>query len=345
MTLKQAIQSKIDLKTKPPGSLGKLETLALQIGLVQESLTPELRTPALLVYAADHGLSREPVSAYPREVTAAMVLNFLAGGAAINVFTRLNGMDLRIYDVGVDADLPPHPHLIPAKVARGTANLLHGPSMSAAELQTCLTQSGAHIEDAARTGCNVIGFGEMGIGNTAAASLIMHAITREPLEHCVGAGTGVQGKALEQKRALLRRAVDRHGLPAAPEAVLQAYGGFEIAHMAGGMAAAARRKMLVLIDGFIATAAYAVARQLEPSLTRHAVFCHCSNERGHRRFLEHLNASPLLDLDLRLGEGTGCALALPLLHAATAFLNDMASFDDAAVPTKAREPFAHEKFS
>jgi len=344
MTLKQALQSKIDLKTKPPGSLGKLEALALQISLVQQSLTPELCAPALLVYAADHGLSREPVSAYPREVTAAMVLNFLSGGAAINVFTRLNGMDLRIYDVGVDADLPPHPHLVQARIARGTANLLRGPAMSAAQVQNCLTQSAVHIDTAAETGCNVIGFGEMGIGNTASASLIMHAVTHEPLETCVGAGTGVQGQALEQKRALLRRAVDFHGRPSTPEAILQAYGGFEIAHMAGGMAAAARRNMLVLIDGFIATAAYAVALKMEPALSAHAVFCHCSNERGHRRFLEHLNASPLLDLDLRLGEGTGCALALPLLHAATAFLNDMASFDDAAVPTKAREPFAHERF-
>ncbi|MCC5845403.1 MAG: nicotinate-nucleotide--dimethylbenzimidazole phosphoribosyltransferase [Verrucomicrobia bacterium] len=334
MTLKQALHSKIDRKTKPPGSLGKLETLALQIGLVQQSLTPELCAPALLVYAADHGLSREPVSAFPREVTAAMVLNFLAGGAAINVFTRLNGMDLRIHDVGVDADLPPHPLLIPAKVARGTENLLHGAAMSAAQRQTCLTQSAAHIDTAAQTGCNVIGFGEMGIGNTSSASLIMHAVTREPLETCVGAGTGLQGQALDQKRALLHRAVERHGLPSSPEAILQAYGGFEIAHIAGGMAAAARRNMLVLVDGFIATAAYAVALKMEPALSRNAVFCHCSDEQGHRRFLEHLNASPLLDLGLRLGEGTGCALALPLLHAATAFLNDMASFDDAAVPTK-----------
>jgi nicotinate-nucleotide--dimethylbenzimidazole phosphoribosyltransferase len=334
MNLSEKIQHKLNQKTKPPGSLGKLETLAAHIAEVQQTDSPELRAPALLVYAADHGITHEPVSAYPREVTAAMVMNFLSGGAAINVFTRLNGMNLRIYDVGVDADLPPHPHLVQARIARGTANLLHVPAMSAAQVQTCLTQSAAHVVTAAETGCNVIGFGEMGIGNTSSASLIMHAVTREPLENCVGAGTGVQGQALEKKRALLRRAVDFHGRPSTPEAILQAFGGFEIAHIAGGMAAAARRNMLVLIDGFIATAAYAVALKMEPALSHHAVFCHCSNEHGHRRFLEHLNASPLLDLNLRLGEGTGCALALPLLHAATAFLNDMASFDQAGVPTE-----------
>jgi nicotinate-nucleotide--dimethylbenzimidazole phosphoribosyltransferase len=334
MTFEEQIQQKLDTKTKPPGSLGGLETLAAQLARAQKTLIPEVSYPTLLVYAADHGLSREPVSAFPREVTAAMVLNFLQGGAAVNVFTRLNGMRLRVYDVGVDADLPDHPNLRRAKVSMGTANMLGGPAMTPVQLRTCLTQSRAHVGDAAKAGCNVIGFGEMGIGNTSSAALIMHAVTGEPVTACTGAGTGVAGPAFEKKCALLQKAADLHGQPPSPEAILEAYGGFEIAHMAGGMAEAARRGMVVLVDGFIATAAYAVARQLEPSLPAHAVFCHCSGEQGHRLFLKHLGANPLLDLGLRLGEGTGCALALPLLRAAAGFLNDMASFDEAGVPTK-----------
>lgn len=334
MTLQSDLQSKINQKTKPPGSLGRLEDLACQIGQIQGTLHPQIQAPALLVYAADHGISREAVSAFPREVTAAMVLNFINGGAAINVFTRLHGMTLQVVDVGVDADLPAHPNLICAKVARGTANVLHEPAMCPEQLKTCLTQSAAHVSALAEEGCNVIGFGEMGIGNTSAAALIMHAVTGEPVEACTGAGTGVKGPAFDQKRALLQKAADRHGRPADPEGILQAYGGFEIAHMAGGMAEAARRGMVVLVDGFIATAAYAVAQKLEPMLPAHAVFCHCSDEQGHRLFLTHLRAAPLLDLGLRLGEGTGCALALPLLRSAVAFLNEMASFDEADVPTK-----------
>lgn len=335
MTFEEKIQRSLDAKTKPPGSLGGLERLAAQLARVQKTLNPALRQPALIVYAADHGLSREGVSAFPREVTAAMVLNFLGGGAAINVFTRLNGMRLQVADVGVDADLPEHPNLIRAKIARGTANLLYGPAMSPEQLKTCLTQSAAHVSALSEEGCNVIGFGEMGIGNTSAAALMMHAVTGEALEACAGTGTGVSGPAFDHKRALLKKAAERHGRPSTPGLLLETYGGFEIAHMAGGMAEAARRGMVVLVDGFIATAAYAVARVMEPALPQHAVFSHCSGEQGHRLFLKHLNAHPLLDLGLRLGEGTGCALALPLLHAAVAFLNEMASFEETAIPTNA----------
>lgn len=309
-----------------------MELLAKRIALLQQSLQPALRQPALLVYAADHGLSVEGVSAYPREVTAAMVMNFLAGGAAINVFTRLNGLQLKVVDVGVDADLPVHPQLISAKVGRGTDNLLRGPAMSGEALARCFRQSEAHVAEIAAAGGNVVGFGEMGIGNTSSAALIMHAVTGLPLTDCVGAGTGVQGEALAHKITVLQQAVALHGRPESPEEILCAYGGFEIAHMAGGMVAAAQRRMVVLVDGFIATAAYAVAVRMEPRLREAAFFCHTSGEKGHRAFLQALEAEPLLDLGLRLGEGTGCALAYPLLKAAVAFLCEMASFADAGIP-------------
>lgn len=331
------LAAKIDAKTKPLGALGQLERLALQAGLVQQSLSPELRQAQILVFAGDHGAARAGVSAYPQEVTWQMVENFLAGGAAINVFCRANGLGLAVVDAGVAHDFAPHPGLIAAKVAPGTANFVEAPAMRPDELHLALARGAALVRERAAQGCNVLGFGEMGIGNTAAAALLAHALTGAPLADCVGRGTGLDDAGLARKRALLQRAAARAGLPpgaADPLAALAEFGGFEIAMMTGAMLAAAEARMLLLIDGFIVSAAALAAARLYPALVEYCVFCHRSAEPGHQAVLDALGAQPLLDLDLRLGEGTGAALAYPLLRAAVAFLNEMASFESAGVAGK-----------
>ncbi len=334
--LDAALQQKIDQKTKPPGSLGRLETLAFQIGRVQQSLTPTLSRPTLVVCAGDHGAAKAGISAYPQEVTWQMVENFLAGGAAINVFARVNGLELVIVDCGVAHDFGSREGLVSAKVAAsGTASYLAGPAMSPQQCAQAIDNGAAIIAKLHAAGCNVVGFGEMGIGNTASAALITHCLTGAPLADCVGRGTGLDDAGLARKRQLLREALE--AWPARsddPLNVLARYGGFEIATMAGGMLAAAQRGMLVLVDGFISGAAALVAAKLAPAFLDYAVFSHLSQESGHRAQLAHLGVAPLLDLDLRLGEGTGAALAWPLVKAACAMLNEMASFASAGVSEK-----------
>ena len=336
--LKPLLQQKIDRKTKPLGALGQLESLALQAGLVLQSLEPALRQPHLLVFAGDHGAARAGVSAYPQEVTWQMVENFLAGGAAINVFCRANGLTLSVVDAGVAHDFVPRPGLVQAKVAPGTASFIEAPAMSREELRTALERGAAMARALAAKGCNVLGFGEMGIGNTASASLLAHALTGVSLGDCVGRGTGLDDAGLGRKRQLLIKAAARAGLPAGradPLDALAEFGGFEIAMMAGAMLAGAEAGMLLLIDGFIVSAAALAAARLHPALVDYCVFCHRSAEPGHQAVLDALKAEPLLDLGLRLGEGTGAALAYPLLQAAVAFLNEMASFESAGVAGKA----------
>jgi nicotinate-nucleotide--dimethylbenzimidazole phosphoribosyltransferase len=338
-TLQAALQQKIDRKTKPLGALGQLEALALQAGLVQQSLAPELRRPQMLVFAGDHGAAKAGVSAYPQEVTWQMVENFLAGGAAINVFCRTHGLELAIVDAGVAHDFAPHPNLRAAKIAAGTANYIEMPAMRAEQRDAALAKGAEIVRKlVADTGCNLLGFGEMGIGNTASASLLAHVLTGISLDACVGRGTGLDDAGLLRKRALLQQALTRAGLPAggaAPLDALAEFGGFEIAMMAGAMLAGAEAGMLLLIDGFIVSAAALVATRLHPALADYCIFCHRSAEPGHQAVLDALGAHPLLDLGLRLGEGTGAALAYPLLVAALAFLRDMASFESANVADKA----------
>ena len=328
-----ALQAKIDGKTKPPGSLGRIERLALQIGQIQQSLTPSLDQPQLLVFAGDHGAARAGVSAYPQEVTWQMVENFLAGGAAINVFARHNGLRLQVIDAGVAHDFGARDGLVDAKIAFGTCNYLEQAAMSAAQRDAALARGAAIARGLADQGCRVLGFGEMGIGNSAAASLLTHQLTGTPLIDCVGRGTGLDDAGLARKQALLARAAQRAAL--APDAdalnVLAEFGGFEIAMMAGAMLAAAERGVLLLIDGFIVTSALLVAAGIAPAVRDYCVFCHRSAEPGHLAQLRALQAEPLLDLGLRLGEGTGAALAWPLVRAAAAFLDEMASFASAGV--------------
>jgi nicotinate-nucleotide--dimethylbenzimidazole phosphoribosyltransferase len=332
-----ALQNKVDRKTKPLGALGQLEKLAVQIGLVQQSLTPQLLQPQMLVFAGDHGAAKAGVSAYPQDVTWQMVENFLAGGAAINVFARQNGLALAVVDAGVAHDFGPRAGLIDAKVAAGTANYIETAAMSAEQCAQAMARGAAIIGDLQDKGCNVVAFGEMGIGNTAAASLITHCLTGTALADCIGRGTGLDDAGLSRKQQLLEMALARYraaGGEAAPLQVLAEFGGFEIAMMVGAMLAAAEAKMLLLIDGFIVGSAALTASRLAPALRDYCVFCHRSAEPGHQAQLQALQAEPLLDLGLRLGEGTGAALAYPLVQAAVSFLNDMASFESAGVADK-----------
>ncbi|HQR04133.1 MAG: nicotinate-nucleotide--dimethylbenzimidazole phosphoribosyltransferase [Proteobacteria bacterium] len=330
--LDAALQARIDHKTKPPGALGMLETLALQIGSIQQTLTPALRAPHMLVCAGDHGAAKAGVSAYPQDVTWQMVENFLAGGAAINVLARQAGMTLVVADAGVNHDFGIRPGLLDAKVAPGTASYLDAAAMTRDQCETALQRGREAVSAIAGTGCNVIGFGEMGIGNTAAAALLTHCYTGIPLADCVGRGTGLDDAGLARKRVLLQQALDQWPMRNTdPADILARFGGFEIAMLAGAMIEAASRRMVLLIDGFIVTAALLAALRLAPAVREYCVFAHCSEERGHAAQLAHLAARPLLNLDLRLGEGTGAALAYPLLAAACAFLAEMASFESAGV--------------
>ncbi|GBF50752.1 nicotinate-nucleotide--dimethylbenzimidazole phosphoribosyltransferase [Leptospira ryugenii] len=334
MQLEKALKDKINQKTKPLGSLGRLEDLAYQIGLVQNRLDPVLRSPTILVFAGDHGIVSEGVSAFPQEVTYQMVFNFLQGGAAINVFSNQNDIALQVIDAGVNFDFPPHPKLISAKVAKGTKNFLKEKAMSTVELEKALSIGQKLCYELASTGCNVIGFGEMGIGNTSSASMLMSYITGLPLEECVGRGTGLNDAQLTKKLSVLKNAQLFHGPMSNPKEILQSFAGFEMAEMCGAMLAAYEQKMILLIDGFIASAVFLVAQSILPEIKHNAVFCHLSDEAGHQNLLRFLGVDPLLKLQMRLGEGTGCSVAYPILESAVRFLNEMASFESAQVSNK-----------
>jgi nicotinate-nucleotide--dimethylbenzimidazole phosphoribosyltransferase len=319
---------RIDDKTKPPGSLGVLERLALQIGLIQRSERPVVARPAIVVCAGDHGVTAEGISAYPQSVTWQMVENFLAGGAAINVFAQQNGCALHIVDTGVNHDFGQRAGLFDRKVAPGTRNFCEQAAMSTAQCEQAVQ---AGMQFAAALDCDVLGFGEMGIGNTTAAAALMAAITGIAARDCVGAGTGLDEQGIARKREVVERALRLHAGVSDPLATLAALGGFEIAFIAGAMLRGAELRKVLLVDGFIVTSALLVAAALQPAVLDYCVFSHCSDEAGHHRMLGHLKARPLMQLDLRLGEGTGSALALPLLRAATNFLESMATFSSASV--------------
>lgn len=328
------LQEKIDGKTKPVGALGTLETLAFQMATIFETLNPKIINPNIVVFAADHGIANHGVSAYPQDVTRQMVGNFLEGGAAINVFCKQNDIQLSIVDSGVNYDFPTNANLINAKIAKGTQSFLHAPAMSETELQLCFEKGKAIVENIAKTGSNCIGFGEMGIGNTSTASVLMSLLTGFSIEECVGKGTGVEDQKLLQKQEFLKKAIENYSGQGDLKEQLAYFGGFEIIQMAGGMLTAFENKMLILVDGFICSVAYLIATKINPSIIKNAVFCHCSAEQAHQKLLQYLNAKPILNLDLRLGEGTGCAIAFPILKSAEAFLNEMASFESAGISKK-----------
>lgn len=329
-----ALQSKIDNKTKPTGSLGTLEVLAKQIGMVFKTLEPKIIQPNIVVFAADHGIANHGVSAYPQDVTRQMVTNFLEGGAAINVFCRQNDITLSIVDSGVNYDFSPNSNLISAKIDRGTKSFLHGPAMSKEQLQLCFEKGSEIVSGIAKKGSNCIGFGEMGIGNTSTASVLMSVITGIPIEDCVGKGTGVNDEKLRFKSEILRKAIDAYDGSDALEEKLAYFGGFEILQMTGGMLEAYKNNMLILVDGFICSVAFLIAYQKNPSIIDNAIFSHQSAEQAHIKLLNYLKVKAILQLDLRLGEGTGCAIAFPVVKSAVAFLNEMASFESAGVSNK-----------
>ncbi|WP_200979213.1 nicotinate-nucleotide--dimethylbenzimidazole phosphoribosyltransferase [Echinicola sp. 20G] len=334
LEIKEKLQSKIDGKTKPIGALGQLEELALQIGLIQQSTSPELKKPHIVVFAGDHGIAKTGlVNPYPQEVTFQMVMNFILGGAAINVLAKQNNIAIKVVDAGVNHDFGNLPGLVNAKIALGTKNYLEEPAMSAEQANKAIQKGANIVEEIFTNGCNVIGFGEMGIGNTSSAALIMHYICDTPLENCVGKGTGTNIKQQENKLQTLKKAVYKHKDINIEDhfSILTTFGGLEIAQICGGMLKAAEKKMTILVDGFITTAALLIASKINPNILPYCIFTHCSDEKGHQAMLEFLNSKPILQLNMRLGEGSGAAVAYPIVLAACTFLNQMASFESAGV--------------
>jgi nicotinate-nucleotide--dimethylbenzimidazole phosphoribosyltransferase len=337
----KALQQKIDSKTKPPGSLGRLEEIALQVGTIQQSLHPKITNPHILVFAGDHGIAATGlVNPYPQAVTAQMVLNFINGGAAINVFCRQHRIQLQVIDAGVNADFKDisASQFIHAKIAFGTRNYLEEPAMSEEEVNAAIEKGKEIVATVHASGCNCIGFGEMGIGNTSSAALIMSAITALPIEQCVGRGTGANQEQLDKKIKTLEQVYQKHKKtiehPQSAIEILRSFGGFEIAMMTGAYLEAAKKKMVIVVDGFICTAALMIAHMMDSTILENCFFAHTSGERGHEKMLHYLDAKPLLNLQMRLGEGTGAALAIPLIQSAVNFVEEMASFDSAGISNK-----------
>jgi len=332
-----SIQHKLDFKTKPKGSLGRLEEIALHIGSIQNTLEPKLEKPTLFIFAADHGIAQEGVSAYPQEVTYQMVLNFLHGGAAANVLARQGNIDLEIIDAGVNFDFGVPEGLINQKVGKGTKNFSKEPAMTELELLECLKRGKELAKNNYAEGTNLLAFGEMGIANTSSSSLLTHLLTGTPLENCVGSGTGLSPKGIQNKVFVLQKSLDRfHQDFPSPGLmdVFRNFGGFEILMMAGAMLEAGSLGMTLVVDGFISSSAFLCAYYIEPGILDYTLFSHLSEERGHIFQLSYLKKRPLLELGLRLGEGTGALLSIPLIRSSLAILNEMASFDSAGVSQK-----------
>ena len=332
--LKDKLVDKINQKTKPLGSLGVLEKLALQIGLVFQSETPKIKHPTIVVFAADHGIANHGVSAYPQEVTRQMVETFLKGGAAISVFCKQNNIDLKIVDAGVNYDFPTNTSIISKKIAKGTQSFLTTSAMSKEEMNLCFQNGAAVVNELFQNGSNCIGFGEMGIGNTATASVLMSVLTKIPIQECVGKGTGVVEEKLKNKIEILSKAISNFEEEETWENIVSHFGGFEILQMAGGMLQAYQNKMLILVDGFISTVAFLIAYQKNPAIKQNAIFSHCSEEKAHIDLLNYLEVEPILSLKMRLGEGSGCAVAFPIIESSVTFLNEMATFESAGVSNK-----------
>ncbi|MDB5848900.1 MAG: nicotinate-nucleotide--dimethylbenzimidazole phosphoribosyltransferase [Rhodoferax sp.] len=331
------LQRKLDEKTKPLGSLGALEALALRIGVVLGTEAPALREPQLVVFAGDHGLAARGVSAYPSDVTWQMVENFLAGGACVSVLARQHGIRLTVVDCGVRHDFVPaggpavRDGLVVRKIAGGTADALEQPAMTIDQCREAIANGRALLRDLPG---NALLLGEMGIGNTSAASLLQARLTGLDIAECTGSGTGLDPAAVARKAGILRAVLERHTGATEPLAALAAFGGFEMATMLGAVWQAALENRVIVVDGFITTAVVLVAQALQPAVLQRCVFAHRSGEAGHAKLLQHLGAAPLLDMGLRLGEGSGAALAWPLLTSACVVLAEMASFTSAGVSQK-----------
>ena len=329
--IRPLLVDKINNLTKPKGSLGRLEELALQIGLIQQTLTPKLSHPQNIIFAADHGIVAEGVSVSPKEITWQQIYNFLQGGAGVNFLCRQHGFKLKIVDAGVDYDLPYERGIINRKVRRGTANFLHEAAMTMEEMERCLAYGAEVVHQCHEEGSNVLSFGEMGIGNTSASSMWMHCLTGIPLEECVGAGAGLDREGVNHKLQVLQQALDHYPGDGSPRDIIRYFGGLEMVMAVGAMLQAASLGMVILVDGFIMTNCMLAASKLCPEVLHYAIFCHCGDESGHRLVLNTLGAKPILHLSLRLGEGTGAICAYPIIDSALRMINEMDSFTNASI--------------
>lgn len=322
---------KVDDLTKPKGSLGRLEELAIKIGLVQQSLDPKLSNPTNILFAADHGILDEGVSVSPKEVTWQQLSHFSHGGAGINFLCQQHGFNLVLVDAGVDYDIPANSGVIDKKVRRGTRNFLYQAAITPEEWELCMERGAEVVEMVHSNGCNVVSFGEMGSGNTSPSSMWMHILTGIPLPQCIGAGAGLNNAGVNHKLDILTRAWDNYGGGNSVEQRLQWFGGYELAMAVGGMLKAAELKMLVIVDGFIMTACMAAAAHFYPAVMEYAVFGHCGDESGHKLLLDSLGVKAILHLDLRLGEGSGAVCAYPILVSAVNMINEMDRFSAVGV--------------
>ncbi len=332
-TLRPAIQAKIDNLNKPKGSLGRLEELAMQVCLIQQTLSPELNHPCHLLLGGDHGIEREGVSVSPREVTWQQMINFTRGGGGVNMFCRQHGFKLRIVDVGVDYDLSSIPGIIDRKIARGTRNFLYEPAMTEEEFDKAIEVGAGLVDDCVAEGCKVLSIGEMGIANTSPSSIWMHLFGDIPLNDCIGAGAGLDSPGIRHKCEVLSRAV-ANSTPYTQHStlsILRYFGGFEMIAAIGAMLRAAECHVVILVDGFIMTACALAAIRLYPASQDYMVFTHCGDESGHRMMLDIVDAKPLLSLGLRLGEGTGALCAYPIVDSAVRMINEMNNFDNAKI--------------
>ena len=348
--LRPAIQDKIDNLNKPKGSLGVLEELAMQVCLIQQTLTPSLAHPCHLLLGGDHGIEREGVSVSPREVTWQQMINFTRGGGGVNMFCRQHGFKLRIVDVGVDHDFQIDNGKLKIenyKIARGTRNFLYEPAMTEEEFDKAIEVGAALVDDCITEGCQVLCIGEMGIGNTSPSSIWMSLLCDIPLDECIGAGAGLDSPGIRHKREVLHKAIDHspltidHSAAQMPvyanngqcsmvnvQFILRYFGGFEMIAAIGAMLRAAEQHLIILVDGFIMTACALAACRLYPAAQSYMVFGHCGDESGHRRMLDAMGAKPLLSLGMRLGEGTGALCAFPILDSAVRMINEMNNFDN-----------------
>ena len=332
--LREAIQEKIDNLNKPKGALGRLEEIAMQVCLIQQSLTPSLTHPCHLLFGGDHGIERERVSVSPREVTWQQMINFTHGGGGVNMFCRQHGFKLRIVDVGVDYDLSAVEGIINRKIARGTKNFLHEPAMSEAEFEQAIQVGCDLVDECIAEGCKILCVGEMCIANTSPSSIWMSLFGNIPLADCIGAGAGLDKPGIQHKYEVLSQALTHYQTyepQPTPITPLRYFGGFEMIAAIGAMLRAAEQHLIILIDGFIMTACAAAAIQLYPAAKDYMIFTHCGDESGHKRMLDMVGAKPLLHLGLRLGEGTGALCTYPLIDSAVRMINEMNNFDNARI--------------
>ena len=333
-TIKPIIQAKIDNLNKPKGALGKLEDLALQISLIQQTLEPSLAHPCHLLLGGDHGIEREGVSVSPRCVTWQQMINFTHGGGGVNMFCRQHGFKLRIVDVGVDYDFTGIDGIINRKIARGTKNFLYEAAMTEAELDRAIQIGCDLVDDCIAEGCRVLSIGEMGIANTSPSSIWMHLFTGVPLHECIGAGAGLDTPGIRHKYEVLSKALSNYQVTTsnqAPITPLAYFGGYEMVAAIGAMLKAVEKHLVILVDGFIMTACALAAIQLYPAAQDYMIFTHCGDESGHKRMLYAMDANALLHLGLRLGEGTGALCAFPIVDSAVRMMNEMNNFENANI--------------